>query len=33
MLHGDLLRMAKGDFADLKVELHHQGKDKQEGDS
>ena len=32
MLHRDLLRMAKGNLANLKVELHHQGKDQEEGD-
>lgn len=32
VLHGNLLRVAEGDLADLQVELHHQGKDEQEGD-
>ena len=32
MLHGDLLRVAEGDLADLQVELHHEGEDEQEGD-
>lgn len=32
MLHCNLLRMAKCNLADLKIKLHHQGKDQEESD-